>query len=59
MSAPKVIWLKTVQGPFGKEIKRIKGSLVAVGEDWCTVEVDGQRFAAKTSDVKLAREASA
>lgn len=56
----KVIWLKTVRGPYGKIIQRIPARLITVGEDWCTVELDnGERYAAKTEDVKLVKKASA
>lgn len=53
---PKVIWLKPVLGRFGKTAQRIKATLIAVGEDWSTVELpDGARCAAKTEHVKLAK----
>ena len=55
---PKVIWLKPVLGRYGKTVQRIEAKLIAVGEDYCTVELaDGQRCAAKTEHVKLAKAA--
>ena len=55
---PKVIWLKPVLGRYGKTTKRIEATLIAVGEDYCTVELpDGQRCAAKTEHLKLAKAA--
>jgi hypothetical protein len=56
-AVPKVIWLKPVLGRYGKTIQRIEATLVAVGEEWCTVELsNGQRCAARTQDVKLLKE---
>jgi hypothetical protein len=54
---PKVIWFKTVKGRSGKELQRIEATLVCAGEEYCTVEVDGERFSARTEDVKLAKGA--
>ena len=55
---PKVIWLKPVLSRFGKTVQRIEANLIAVGEDWCTVELaEGTRCAAKTADVKLTKAA--
>jgi len=53
---PKVIWLRPVRGRNGKTVERIECVLIAAAEDYCTVELpDGQRCAAKTADVKLAK----
>ena len=54
----KVVWLKPVLGRYGKTVQRIEATLMAVGEDWCTVELlDGQRCAAKIKQVKLLKTA--
>lgn len=56
---PTVIWLKPIQGRYGKTVQRI-ATLIAVDEEWCTVELpDGQRCAAKTEHVKLVKAAQA
>jgi hypothetical protein len=48
---PKVIWLKPVLGRYGKTTQRIEATLVAAGEDCCTVELEnGERYSAKTCD---------
>lgn len=50
----KVIWLKPRRGRYGKTVQRIEATLVAVGEEWCTVELsNGERRAARTEDVTL------
>ncbi|HEU5234882.1 MAG TPA: hypothetical protein VFU50_18640 [Terriglobales bacterium] len=54
---PKVIWLKPVRGRYGKSVQRIEATLVAVSENWCTVELsNGERCVAKNEHVRLARE---
>jgi len=53
---PKVIWLKPVRGRYGKTVQRIEATLVAVGEQWCTVELsNGERRTARTEDIKLVK----
>jgi len=51
---PKVIWLKPVKGRYGATVQRIEATLIAVGEEWCTVELpDGTRCGVKTDQIKL------
>lgn len=53
---PKVIWLKPVKGKYGKTIQRIQATLITANKDYCTVELEnGERYAAKTQDVKLVK----
>jgi hypothetical protein len=60
MSNVKVIWLKKVRGRYGKTTQRIEATLVTAGESYCTVELEnGERYAAKTEDVKLVKKVSA
>lgn len=56
----KVVRLKPVFGRYGKTVQRMGATLIAAGEDWCTVELpDGQRCAAKIEQVKLLKTAGA
>jgi hypothetical protein len=60
MSQVKVIWLKKVRGRYGQTIQRIQATLITASEEYCTVELEtGERYAAKTGDVKLVKKASA
>jgi len=54
----QVIWLKKVKGPHSKEVRRLTGKLISADEDYCTVEINGERFAAPTQDVKLVKAAA-
>ena len=52
-NAAQVIWLRPVRGRYGKTVQRIEATLIAVGEHYCTVELEnGERRVAKTEDVK-------
>ena len=56
---PKVIWLRPVRGRYGKTVQRIEATLITASEQYCTVELEsGERYAAKTEDVKLVKKAS-
>lgn len=58
--APKIVWLKPIRGRYGKTVQRIEATLVAVGEEWCTVELEnGERRAARAADVKLVKATNA
>ena len=60
MSQVKVIWLKKVRGRYGKTVQRIQATLITASEEYCTVELEnGERYAAKTEDVKLVKKANA
>ena len=60
MSLPKVVWLKSVRTRYGKSVQRIEATLIAMGDEYCTIELaDGERRAAKVEDVKLLRAAKA
>ena len=51
-------FLKPVRGHYGKIMQRIEATLVAVGEEWCTVELEnGEHRAAPVEDVKLVKAA--
>jgi hypothetical protein len=50
VSEGKVIWLKKVKGRSGTETKRLTGTLDSIHDDYCTVEIDGERFSARTED---------
>ena len=57
---PKVIWLKPLRGRYGKTVQRVEATLVAVGEEWCTVELtNGERRAVRVEDVKLVKVTNA
>ena len=56
----KVIWLKPIRGRYGKTIQRLQATLIIVGEEWCTVELEnGERRAARVKDVKLIKATNA
>jgi hypothetical protein len=60
MSEVRVIWMKKVRDRYGKTVQRVPATLVAVTEEWCTVEVEnGERHAARTEDVRLMKKACA
>jgi hypothetical protein len=59
-SMPKVVWLRPIRGRYGKTVQRIEATLISVTEDYCTIELEnGERFAARTEDVKLMKGATA
>jgi hypothetical protein len=57
---PKVVWLKPVRGRYGKTVQRIQATLIAVKDEYCTIELaNGERRAARVEDVKLVKTANA
>lgn len=54
---PKLIRLKPVSTRYGKSVQRIEAIVICVGEMSIAVEVNGERFSAKTADLKLAKAA--
>ena len=59
-SVPNVIRLKALLGRYGKTVQSIEAPFVAVGEEWCTVELKNrERSAARAADGKLVKTANA